>query len=42
MPAYRRNQQINESKLRRIQEYNLRLHEQLDAPRIPVSEAAQR
>ncbi|KAI7897755.1 uncharacterized protein BX663DRAFT_294572 [Cokeromyces recurvatus] len=33
---------ISEAKLKRILEYNERLKEQLDLPRIPVSEAASR
>lgn len=40
-PQARRTQNLSENKLKRIVEYNTRLKEQLDTPRIKVSEASQ-
>ncbi|GAB5590250.1 Guanine nucleotide-binding protein subunit gamma 1 [Umbelopsis nana] len=37
----RRTQNLSENKLKRIIEYNARLKEQLDIPRVRVSEASQ-
>lgn len=37
----RRTQNLSENKLKRIIEYNARLKEQLDIPRVKVSEASQ-
>lgn len=41
MPT-KKSYNISEAKLKRILEYNERLREQLDLPRIPVSEASTR
>lgn len=38
----KRSYNISEAKLKRILEYNERLKEQLELPRIPVSEASAR
>ncbi|CAO3692171.1 unnamed protein product [Umbelopsis ramanniana] len=40
-PQARRTQNLSENKLKRIVEYNTQLKEQLDTPRIKVSEASQ-
>ncbi|KAI8141068.1 guanine nucleotide-binding protein subunit gamma [Fennellomyces sp. T-0311] len=40
MKNKRTHHHLSESKLKRINEYSQRLKEQLDMPRIPVSEAA--
>ncbi|OBZ87603.1 Guanine nucleotide-binding protein subunit gamma [Choanephora cucurbitarum] len=39
--AFKKSYNISEAKLKRILEYNERLREQLELPRIPVSEASQ-
>ncbi|KAI8381143.1 G-protein gamma subunit [Radiomyces spectabilis] len=36
----KKSQHISEAKLKRLLDYNQRLREQLDVPRIPVSEAS--
>lgn len=41
-PSNKKPYNISETKLKRILEYNDRLKEQLELPRIPVSEASAR